>query len=400
MGRTARLLPVNIADPRAMLDLARREHVDLTVVGPELPLERGIADLFAQEGQPLVGPSQAAARLETSKVFAKDFMARHAIPTAGYRVLTDADEALRLATTGALGWPLVIKADGLAAGKGVVVAADRNAATDAVRAAMVDRQFGEAGARVVMEEFMEGREASFFVLCDGQTALPLTSAQDHKRIFDDDRGPNTGGMGAFAPSPLVTPEVERQVMQQIVHPVLQGLRREGAEYRGFLYVGLMLTEAGPRVVEFNVRFGDPEAQVVIPMIDGSLAALLQDAASGSLADAQVRFVPDPHVGVVLASAGYPATASTGQVIRGIDEAVRIPGVMVFQAGTALRDGSLVTNGGRVLTVVGRGDRYEDAIARAYDGVARITFEGRQFRRDIGRSALHPPRTLKSSHSGQ
>lgn len=387
IARHARLLAADTADPSAMLDLARSQRVDLTVVGPELPLERGIADLFARDHQPIVGPSQSAARLETSKVFAKDFMARHGIPTARYQVLADPDEALGFVEGGEFGWPVVIKADGLAAGKGVVVAPDLATASDALRAVMVDRQFGEAGARVVIEEFLEGREASFFVLCDGTTALPLTSAQDHKRILDDDRGPNTGGMGAFAPSPLITPEVQQQVMQQIVRPVLEGLRHEGAEYRGFLYVGLMLGPLGPRVVEFNVRFGDPEAQVVIPMIEGSLATLLRAAAAGALSGAQIAFSPRPHVGVVLASAGYPGTVSTGATISGLEEAERTPDVTVFHAGTALSHGSLVTSGGRVLTVVGRGDGYREAVARAYAGVACITFDGRQFRRDIGRSAV-------------
>jgi phosphoribosylamine---glycine ligase len=400
IGRHARLLNADIGDPAALLELATRERVDLTVVGPELPLARGVADVFRRAGHALVGPSRAAARLETSKVFAKDFMARWQVPTARYRVVTQAVEALSIVASGDLGFPLVVKADGLAAGKGVVVAADRAEADAAVRAAMVERQFGDAGTRVVLEEFMAGREASFFVLCDGEAALPLTSAQDHKRIFDGDRGPNTGGMGAFAPSPLVTPDVERQVLQQIVQPVLEGLRREGEEYCGFLYVGLMLTAEGPRVVEFNVRFGDPEAQVVIPMIEGGLAALLHAAASRALSQARVRFSGAPHVGVVLASAGYPGEPATGQIISGIEEAEALPGVTVFHAGTARRDGALVTSGGRVLTVVGRGAHYEEAIERAYAGVSRISFEGMQYRRDIGRAAVQAgrgPVPHESSH---
>jgi phosphoribosylamine--glycine ligase len=297
---------------------------------------------------------------------------------------------------GEFGFPVVLKADGLAAGKGVVVATDAAMAEDAVRAVMIDRQFGEAGARVVVEEFLQGTEASFFVLCDGRTALPLSSAQDHKRVFDDDRGANTGGMGAFAPSPLVTEQVRQRVMREIVHPVLEGLRGDGHDYTGFLYVGLMLTAEGARVVEFNVRFGDPEAQVVVPMIEGELAPLLMAAATGSLDGHRVRFSPEPRVGVVLASRGYPARAESGRAISGVADAEQFEGVLVFHAGTAERGGQLVTNGGRVLTVVGRGSTYQDAIERAYAGVARISFDGMHYRRDIGRKALNP-QILKSSN---
>jgi phosphoribosylamine--glycine ligase len=385
IARLARTVEGEPADAAGLLGLVEREQIDLTVVGPELPLARGVADAFRRRGRPIVGPSQAAARLETSKVFAKDFMARHRVPTARYRACSTADEALASLARGEFRLPVVVKADGLAAGKGVVIAADAAAAETAVRAAMIDRQFGEAGARLVIEEFMEGTEASFFVLCDGRTALPLTSAQDHKRAYDGDRGPNTGGMGAFAPSPLVTPEVQRRVMDEIVHPVLEGLRAEGEEYNGFLYVGLMLTPEGPRVVEFNVRFGDPEAQVVIPMIEGGLASLLGASARGTLGSAAVSFCSEPHVGVVLASAGYPGRVEAGKPISGIEGAER-GGALVFHAGTAMREGRLVTAGGRVLTVVGRGASYADAIRRAYDGVAAISFQGMHYRKDIGARA--------------
>lgn len=387
IARCARLTAGDSADPAAMLALARREHVDLTVVGPEVPLERGIVDAFRAAGHAIVGPTRFAAQLETSKVFAKDFMARHGVPTARYRVCGSADEARSVLRGGSFGYPVVLKADGLAAGKGVVVATGAAMAEDGVRGAMIDRRFGEAGARLVIEEFMEGTEASFFVLCDGRTALPLTSAQDHKRVFDADEGPNTGGMGAFAPSPLVTPQVAARVMEEIVRPVLEGLAREGHGYSGFLYVGLMLTPAGPRVVEFNVRFGDPEAQVVIPMIEGDLAPLLMASAAGALDGAGVRFSPHPHVGVVLASGGYPGTFENGKPIAGVRDAEQLDDVIVFHAGTALRDGALVTAGGRVLTIVGRGASYADAIGRAYEGIGRISFGGMHYRRDIGRKAL-------------
>jgi phosphoribosylamine---glycine ligase len=389
MSAVARLAPADPADPSALLALAEAERVDLTVVGPELPLDRGIVDLFSARGRRIFGPSRAAAQLECSKVFAKAFMARHGIPTARYRSCDTAAEAHAIVASGELGFPLVVKADGLAAGKGVVVAADRAAATLAVRAAMEERQFGAAGSRLVLEECLTGPEVSFFALCDGRTAVPLMSAQDHKRVFEDDEGPNTGGMGAFAPSPLADEALARRVMREIVEPVVAGLRQEGHEYRGFLYAGLMLTRDGPKVIEFNVRFGDPEAQVVIPMIDGALAPALVAASDGAVGHRRVTFRREKHVGVVLASGGYPATVRTGLAIAGLDRAAQLNDVLVFHAGTSRgRSGEVVTAGGRVLTVVGRGASYEDAIARAYEGVAKISFEGMQYRRDIGRKAIH------------
>jgi phosphoribosylamine--glycine ligase len=314
-------------------------------------------------------------------------MARHGVPTARFRVCESAAEALSAIGAGELGYPLVLKADGLAAGKGVVIAPDRETAEDTVRAMMVDKRFGAAGDRVVLEEFLSGQEASYFVLADGQRFVSLSSAQDHKRICDDDRGPNTGGMGAFAPSPLMTPDLQRRVDDEIVRPVLEGMAREGAPYRGFLYVGLMITADGPRVVEFNVRFGDPEAQVVLPMLDGDLAEWLHAAASGALPDRPARFRADPHVGVVLAAGGYPDDPETGRPIAGLDAAAAVPDAMVFHAGTR-RDGDrIVTAGGRVLTVVGRGSSYAAAIEVAYRAASAISFDGMQFRRDIGRKAL-------------
>jgi phosphoribosylamine--glycine ligase len=288
---------------------------------------------------------------------------------------------------GEFGYPVVIKADGLAAGKGVVIAEDRAAADAAIRAAMVDRRFGAAGERIVLEEFLVGQEASYFVLADGTTFMPLSSAQDHKRIFDDDRGPNTGGMGAFAPSPLVTAEVERRVIDDIVRPVLDGMHREGRPYLGFLYIGLMLTSDGPKVVEFNVRFGDPEAQVVFPMLDEDLSWLLGAAVTGALPSRPARFRSEPHVGVVLAAGGYPDAAESGKTITGLDAAARVAGALVFHAGTARQDQRIVTSGGRVLTVVGRGATYRDAIDVAYSAASHIRFEGMQLRTDIGRKAL-------------
>jgi phosphoribosylamine--glycine ligase len=388
IAEVARLLPVHPGDVEGLAAAAVRERVDLTVAGPELPLDRGIADHFHAKGLPLFGPSRAAARLECSKVFAKDFMARHGIPTARYRACSSPSDARAIVEAGELGFPIVVKADGLAGGKGVVVAADEREANAAIAAAMDERQFGEAGARVVLEECLVGPEVSFFALCDGRKALPLMAAQDHKRIFDDDRGPNTGGMGAFAPSPLVDAALQARIMREIVDPVIEGMRRDGHPYQGFLYAGLMLTCQGPKVIEFNVRFGDPEAQVVIPMIDDDLAPILLAAALGRLERAPA-FSPLKHVGVVLASAGYPGSSTNGVPISGLDETAAMNDVLVFHAGTATSGGSpaIVTAGGRVLTVVGRGSTYQAAIARAYSAVEKIHFDGMQYRRDIGRKAL-------------
>jgi phosphoribosylamine--glycine ligase len=387
IARDARAIPIDAADPDALLAFVDREPFDLTVVGPELPLDRGIVDRFRDKEHRILGPIRAAARLECSKVFAKAFMARHGIPTARYRVCDTSADAERVIASGELGLPVVIKADGLAAGKGVVVAADAAEAIHAIRASMDERQFGDAGARIVVEECLTGPEVSFFALCDGHRAISLGSAQDHKRIFDDDRGPNTGGMGAFAPSPLVDAALEARIMQEIVEPVLRGMREDGHEYRGFLYAGLMITCDGPKVIEFNVRFGDPEAQVVLALIDGDLPSALAAAADGSLGATSLAFGSGAAVGVVLASAGYPGSVTSGVPIRGIDDARALRGVDVFHAGTAQRGDAIVTAGGRVLTVVGRGDTFDDAIARAYDGVAKISFDGMQYRRDIGRKAL-------------
>jgi phosphoribosylamine--glycine ligase len=387
IGRIARVVPTPATDLDALLRLARDERIDLTVVGPELPLERGIVDLFAAEGLRAFGPTRAAAALECSKVFAKEFMARHGIPTARYRACASAAEAYRVVADGEMGFPVVVKADGLAAGKGVTVAPDRAAADAAIKSAMEEGQFGAAGQRVVLEECLEGPEVSFFALCDGRRAVPLMSAQDHKRAFDGDQGPNTGGMGAFAPSPLVDASLRSEIMQRIVAPVIAGMRAEGHDYRGFLYAGLMLTCAGPKVIEFNVRFGDPEAQVVLPMIDDELAPLLAAAAAGSLPNEPPAFSDWKHVGVVVASDGYPGPVRTGFPIEGLDDAEGVGDVLVFHAGTTSESGRILTAGGRVLTVVGRGSTYEHAIQRAYEAVSRIRFEGMRVRGDIGHKAI-------------
>jgi phosphoribosylamine--glycine ligase len=387
IGQCARCTPADLSQPAAILAVAEREGVDLTVVGPELPLSHGVADLFASAGRPIVGPTRAAAALESSKAFAKDFMARHHVPTARYRVCATAAEARDVIMRAELGFPVVVKADGLAAGKGVVIADDRRSALATVDEAMVARRFGAAGDRVVLEECLSGPEVSYFVLSDGRSFVPMSSAQDHKRVFDGDKGPNTGGMGAFAPSPLLTAALEHQVIDQVVTPVIAGMAAEGTPFAGFLYVGLMLTAQGPKVIEFNVRFGDPEAQVVLPMMEGSLADVLMAAATRRLDGVRPRFRDRPHVGVVVAARGYPDTPETGKAVLGLDAAASVPGALVFHAGTADRDGAVVTAGGRVLTVVGSGPSYQDAIDTAYKAVRQVRFDGMQYRSDIGRKAL-------------
>ena len=392
IASVARIAAVDPADPDALLALTERESIDLTVIGPELPLDRGVVDRFRAAGRRVFGPPRAAAQLECSKVFAKGFMSRHGIPTARYLVCASSADARRVIASGEFGFPVVLKADGLAAGKGVVVAASRAEADAAIRAAMDEQQFGAAGAQLVIEECLEGPEVSFFALCDGTRAIPIASAQDHKRIFDNDQGPNTGGMGAFAPSPLLDGATRAGIMRDVIDPVLRGMRAEGTEYRGFLYAGLMMTGAGPKVIEYkvieyNVRFGDPEAQVVMPLIDGELLPLLLASADGDLGDRRVTLHGGVSVGVVLAAAGYPGPVTTGVPISGLDKAGQVPGVTIFHAGTAMRDNRIVTAGGRVLTVVATGGGYQDAIDRAYEAVSLISFEGMQYRHDIGRKAL-------------
>lgn len=384
IARQVRCLPVDVDDPDALLALAEAERVDLTVVGPEGPLARGAADLFTSRGRPVFGPRRVAAQLETSKAFAKEFMQRHGVPTARYRVCTSANEALAAIARGELGEAPVVKADGLASGKGVIVPRSREEAEQAVRAAMIDGAFGEAGRRVVLEERLSGEEVSFFVIADGEHAVTLGAAQDYKRALDNDQGPNTGGMGAFAPSPLVGAVLHDRILREIVHPVLHGLVLAGSPYRGVLYCGLMLTAEGPKVIEFNVRLGDPEAQVVLPTIAEPLTPVLWAAATGMLRSGRLDTTADKHVGVVLAAEGYPGEPRRGARIEGLEAA---GDALLFYAGVAAQNGHLVTSGGRVMTVVGSGATFQDAIDRAYAAVSRIRFPGMQYRRDIGAKAL-------------
>ena len=394
IARTIATAPLDPLDTAAVIRLVDRERIDLTIVGPEAPLANGLADRFQAEGRPIFGPTRGAAQLETSKAFAKDFMDRHRVPTARYRVCTSADEALRSIRSGEFGDALVVKADGLAAGKGVVVAADRAIAEQAVTAAMIDKTFGAAGASVVLEELLTGPEVSFFVVADAERYVPLLSAQDHKRMFDDDRGPNTGGMGAFSPSPLMNDALQSRIEREIVQPVLRGMAAEGNPYSGFLYCGLMLTPDGPQVIEFNVRFGDPEAQVVLPLLQEPLSALVRSDRSSGRRSATAKAVAlqtsRVAVGVVLAAQGYPGEVRTGDVIHGLDDVARdCPDVELRFAGVKQHGDQLVTAGGRVLTVVSTADSFAIAIARAYEAASKIRFDGMQYRRDIGRKAIRP-----------
>jgi len=378
-------VPVRDTDLDGLVALARWERVELAVIGPEVPLSLGLRDRLSDAGVPVFGPSQSAARLESSKAFAKDLMALYGIPTARFRVFQDADAAKRFCRE--LGAPLVIKADGLAAGKGAMVCATLPEADAAIRLCLDEDAFGAAGRTVVVEEFMTGEEASFFVITDGASALPLPAAQDHKAIFDDDRGPNTGGMGAYTPAPVMDEAMTGRVMEEIVTPTLAAMAKEGAPYAGVLFVGLMIGPDGPRVVEFNCRFGDPECQAILPRLDEDILPVFETVASGRGLPASLRWRREASVCVVLASPGYPGTPRAGLAIEGVEAAAALPGVNVFHAGTALRDGALLTAGGRVLGVQTLGGDIRAAIERAYDAVGRIRFEGMQFRHDIGRRAL-------------
>jgi phosphoribosylamine--glycine ligase len=384
IARHARCLPMSVDDHDAIVRFAASERIDLTVVGPEVPLVAGLWDRLHAAGLTALGPSAKAATIEGSKVFAKDLMARHGIPTAAFAIFHDAAAARAYCRT--LGPPLVVKADGLAAGKGAIVCATRAETDEAIAECMERRAFGAAGATVVVEEFLRGEEVSFFAIANGADVVPLAVAQDHKTIFDDDRGPNTGGMGAYCPVPGVDAALVRRIMDTIVTPTIRALAAEGAPYRGVLFAGLMLTAEGPKVIEFNCRFGDPECQAILAAADGDLVPLLLAAARGDALTAPRA--PDRHaVCVTLASAGYPGRSRTGVAIDGIDAAEAREGVRVFHAGTAERDGKLVTAGGRVLGVTATADDLATAVAHVYAAVRRVTFEGMQFRRDIGRKGL-------------
>ncbi len=365
--------------------LVLEEHIDLVVIGPEAPLAAGIVDALEQQGTRVFGPSQAAAELEASKAFTKDFLARHNIPTAGYGNFTATDEAL--AFLASMNAPFVIKADGLAAGKGVIVTESRDEAEAAIRDMLSGNRFGDAGARVVIEEFLPGEEASFIAIVDGETVVPLASSQDHKRIGEGDTGPNTGGMGAYSPAPILDAAMTDRVMREIMQPVVKGLAAENRRFRGFLYCGLMIdTDGTPKVVEFNVRFGDPETQPILMRLQSDLLDALEAAVDGTLDQITLEWTTQSCVGIVLAAENYPETPAKGDVISGLD-ADHGPSAKVFHAGTTLQDGKVVTAGGRVLCVCGLGDDLAQAQTTAYAALESIAFRGMQFRRDIAAKGL-------------
>ncbi len=386
MGALAECIDIEATDIKALLEFARRADVSLTVVGPEAPLVRGIVDQFRQAGMLIFGPTAAAARLEGSKVFSKNLFKKYGIPTAAYEVFDDVIAAQACAQTYIqAGKAVVIKADGLAAGKGVVIALNQAEADEAIQSIMQDKSFGDAGDRVVIEECLVGEELSFFAISDGQDFVSLLSAQDHKRIFDNDQGPNTGGMGAYTNPPLYTEELHQQIIAEVIKPTIAAMQQEGCPYQGVLYAGLMITAEGPKVLEYNARFGDPETQVLMPMIKEDLLPILEASAAGNLKDQQVEINTGACVAVVLASGGYPASYEKGKIITGLDKLAAE--TIVFHAGTALKEGQLVTDGGRVLAVVSRGSSIADAIQKVYQEVTKVSFEGRHFRHDIGRRAL-------------
>ena len=376
---------IAVTDNAAILQFAKEKDIGLVVVGPEVPLMNGLVDDLEAAGIPAFGPRANAAEIEGSKSFAKDLMKKYGIPTARYEVFAEAEAAR--AYIRSEGAPIVVKADGLAAGKGVVVAMTEQEALDAVDAIMEHNSFGDAGARVVIEEFMEGEEASLLAFTDGTVIRPMISAQDHKRAFDGDKGPNTGGMGTYAPAPVMTPELTERAVEEILKPTISAMKKEGRAYRGCLYLGLMITADGPKVVEFNARFGDPETQVVLPLLDGDLVQIMHACAGGTLADVPIRWKDGAAVCVVLAAGGYPASYEKGNEIYGIGNAEKL-GALVFHAGTAKKNGKIVTNGGRVLGVVGMGKDIASAVQSAYDAVDQISFKGEYHRKDIAHRALN------------
>ena len=375
---------VSMDDNAAIIDFAKGAKIDLVVVGPEAPLMNGLVDDLTAAGIRAFGPTSAAAQIEGSKSFAKDLMKKYGIPTARYEVFTEAEPARAYVRT--MGAPIVIKADGLAAGKGVVVAMTEREALEAIDRIMEDGSFGAAGSSVVIEEFMEGEEASLLAFTDGTVIRPMISAQDHKRAFDGDKGPNTGGMGTYAPAPVMTEEMTARAVEEILKPTIAAMAKEGRPYRGCLYAGLMITAEGPKVVEFNARFGDPETQVVLPLLDGDLYEIMCACCEGRLAEVPIAWKKGAAVCVVLAAGGYPGAYEKGREIHGIADA-EDAGALVFHAGTAERDGNIVTNGGRVLGVVGRGADIPAAVRAAYDAVEKISFDGMSYRKDIAHRAL-------------
>lgn len=384
IAQIAECVPMDISDNDALAAFAAENKIDLTIVGPEVPLANGIVDVFRAKGLAIFGPSRAAAQIEGSKSFAKDLMKKYGIPTAAFEVFTEAEAAKAYIVE--QGAPIVIKADGLAAGKGVVVAMTLDEALEAVDMMMCDHAFGTAGCQVVVEEFLTGEEASILTFCDGTTIVPMISSQDHKRAYDNDEGPNTGGMGTYAPAPVITADVLARVQKEILEPTVAAMKAEGMPYTGCLYAGLMITEQGPKVIEFNARFGDPETQVVLPLLDSDMAEIMMACERGNLADIDIKWKDGAAVCVVMAAGGYPKSYHKGDIISGLDEAAE-QGATVFHAGTAAKDGKIVTNGGRVLGVTAIGSDIQKAVDNAYRAVKTIHFDNVHYRNDIAYRAI-------------
>ncbi len=386
IAETAECIDISISDFDELINFVRYEWIDLTIVGPEVPLSMGIADAFERGGRKILAPVKAAAQLEASKVFSKEFMRRRRIPTAEYKVFTSylhAEDYVRMK-----GGPIVVKADGLAAGKGVIVAATTDEAVVALKRIMKEKEFGDAGNRVIVEECLQGEEASFMVFTDGNTIVPMVSSQDHKQVFDHDNGPNTGGMGAYSPAPVITEELESLVIEKIMWPTIKGLREEGTKYKGVLYAGLMIRDGKPSVLEFNCRLGDPETQPVFARLDTDFVDIALAIADEQLSDIKVEWKKDAAVCVVLASGGYPGKYEKGKLISGLEKANSLDDVIVFHAGTEFNDSGIVTSGGRVLGVTATGKNIRAAKEQAYKAVGEIQFEGMHYRKDIADRALN------------
>lgn len=379
-------IAIEDSDLEGLLYFALEKEIDLTIVGPEAPLVAGIVDLFQKNNLSIFGPDSSAARLEGSKVFSKNLMAKYNIPTAEYKVFTMTDEAISYIKQ--KGAPIVVKAEGLAAGKGVIVAETIEEAVQAVENIMIDEQFGQAGSRIVVEEYLSGEEATLLAFVDGETIVPMIPSQDHKPAYDGDKGPNTGGMGAYAPAPVLDQELYKQVYRDILLPTVNGLKNEGVEYKGILYCGLMIADGKARVLEYNVRFGDPETQVVLPLLETDLVEIIESVIDGRLNECEIIWSDRTSVCVIMASGGYPLEYEKGIAITGINNAEKLEGITVFQAGTADKDGQLVTAGGRVLGVTAVGQDYIDTIKQAYTGVDEIDFAAAHYRKDIGGKAIN------------
>jgi phosphoribosylamine--glycine ligase len=387
LAEIADCVPIETSSIVEIADFAQTIKADLTVVGPELPMVLGIADEFQRRGMSIFCPSRGAAEIEGSKAFAREFMSRHRIPSPGYEVCQSVEEALAFVAKAPFGFPLVIKADGLASGKGTAIAANKDEAKAVVEEMMTEKKFGTAGSKVVMEEYLAGEEVSFLVFSDGSTVLSMVSVQDHKRAQDGDLGPNTGGMGTVSPATNLSVDVHKQIMQEIVVPAVAGMAAEGRKYQGVLFVGLMVTAQGPKVLEFNARFGDPETQVIMARMKSDLVPVLLGVAGGQLKDLKVEWHKEPATCVILASRGYPMEVETGKVIHGLEDLRNEADVLVFHGATASREGQVVSVGGRVLGITALGANLETAIQKAYAAAAKVSFDGMHFRKDIGQRAL-------------